>query len=159
MIPLSIIILPVVLLKNLSGLRYMSLVSFVIILYTIIIAVIETPNYYKHYKNDKDYNVEFFIRPFELNWLQGIATLSLSYICHPLFFNIRKELVLSNPRRAKKVATLSIVFMITIYCFIVIAGYISLGQDMQPSLYILRRTFGGYDILMKIAQVGFLIVV
>lgn len=93
----------------------MSLVSFVIILYTIILAVIETPSYYSHFHEDPDYKFDAFIRPFELNWLQGIATLSMSYICHPLFFNIRKELVVSNPRRTKKVVTLSIGFMMFMY--------------------------------------------
>lgn len=158
---LGVLMLPLVLAKKLSVLKYLSLASFAIIIYTIGLAVVQTPMYYEHFKDDPKYKFTLFVRDFDLKWFQGIATLLLSYICHPLFFNIRKELVQSNPRRTNKVIVISIIFMMVINSLLITAGYLSLGEEMQTSLYILRRKIdkGSLDIAMKIAQFLFLIVV
>jgi len=117
--------------------------------------------YYSHFHKAPNYVLHPWARMPELKWLQGIATLLLSYICTPLFFNIRKELVQSEPKRVKKIIRISIIFMMCVNTLIITAGYLSLGEKMQTSLYILRRKLSDddNDIAMRIAQFGFLVVV
>lgn len=142
LIPIAIMLIPVVLARNLSGLRYLSLVSFLIIMYTIVLAIVQTPMYYEANHNKPDYQFEPFVRPFKIKWIQGIATISMSYICHPLFFNVRKELILSDERRIKKVIIGAIGFMMTVYIGIVVAAYVSLGSTFQVPVFTERPKIG-----------------
>lgn len=135
------IMMPVLMLKELSALKYCSFVSFVFILYTIIVSIVQTPGYYENCKDSPNYEFEPLIRPFKLKWLQGIATISMSYICHPLFFNVRRELIENNPRRINKVIYSSIFFEMFIYLAMVIAGYISLGNNLQVPLFTERPSY------------------
>lgn len=153
--------LPVVLARELSGLKYLSMVSFFAITYTIVVSVVETPMYYSHFKDDEKYQLDIWARPFNMDWMQGLGTICLSYICTPLFFNIKKELVISDQRRTKKVITLSIGFMMVMFVAICVAGNLSLGANMIPSLYTLRKKMdsGDLDLAMKIGEFGFLVVV
>lgn len=160
-IPFGILIFPVLMLRNLSGLRYLSLISFLFIMYTIVLAIIQTPWYYDIYSKKPDYGFELFVKPFKIKWLQGIAVIAMSYVCHPLFFNVRKELIISDERRIKKVIVGAIVFMMVVYSLIVVAAYISLGDTFQVPVFTERPTLtpGDMDIPMKIAKGGFLLVV
>jgi amino acid permease len=65
----------------------------------------------------------------------------MSYICHPLFFNVRRELIENNPRRINKVIYSSIFFEMFIYLAMVIAGYISLGNNLQVPLFTERPNY------------------
>ena len=107
-------------------------------MYNILIALIQSPTYYYANHNKENYYFEPWIRKPTIRWMQGLSTISLSYVCHPLFFNVRKELVMSDPRRIGKVIWLSIGFQMLIYVLIIIAGYLSLGSYMQVPVFILR---------------------
>ena len=123
--------------------------------------MIQAPGYYENIKNDPKYDFDPIYRPFQLRWLQGFATISMSYICHPLFFNVRRELIENNPRRIKKIIFVSIFFEMSIYLAIVIAGYVSLGNNFQVPVFTQRPNYdkNNNDIMMVIARVAFITVV
>ena len=98
----------------------------------------ESPFYYKKFQNDKRYNLTVSIRPFQIHWLQGIATISMSFICHPIFFNIRREFIEKSEKRIRKVIYISITAEIMIYIAIIIAGMVSLGDQMQVAVFTQR---------------------
>lgn len=67
-----------------------------------------------------------------------MATIAMSYSCHPIFFNIRRELVEKTANRIKKVIVISITAEIIIYACIITAGLISLGDYMQVAVFTQR---------------------
>ena len=134
-------------------LRYLSLVTFAIIIYTIGLSLAETPMYYENLHNDENYELNLWIRTPDIKWLQGACTILLSYVGHPIFFSVKKELVLSDSRRSRKVIMIAIGFVTIFNMLIITAGYLSLGEKMQSNLYVLRRTLSDSDsdIPMKIS--------
>jgi hypothetical protein len=88
----NLILFPLNAQRKINSIRYFALGILLIILYTIVLTVIEAPMYYNKYKNDPDYEIEWLVRMPTLNWLPGLATITLSYSAHPAFFLIRSEL-------------------------------------------------------------------
>lgn len=49
------------------------------------------------------YDFDFKPRIFNENWITGLATIFMSYGCHPAFFYLRGELRHKSEKRVKKV--------------------------------------------------------
>ena len=72
--------------------------------------------------------------------MTGLATIFMSYGCHPVFFYLRSELVHKTEKRVRKVIASAISTECILYLIISIAGYISLGDNLVPGIFTLRKT-------------------
>jgi amino acid permease len=78
-------------------------------------------------------------RKFDIKWLQGLATMMLSFNCQITFFYVRGEMRSKTRRRVKKVLRNLISLEFIFYLTIGLSGYFSLGDKMTPGVYTLRR--------------------
>lgn len=157
MVAVMLIILPLSLLKDMSSLRFMAIINLMVLFYVIVLGCAQAAGYIEHYKETGDYKIEYYSKMPCMDWLAGTATIILSFMCHPNFFYIRKELMNPSKPRVKKVLQYSILTETFIYLVMGIAGYLTLGDTNMVSLFALRPAIGsGGDWLMKFAVVLFL---
>ena len=136
-----------------ATLRYFSAFILSIVFFTIIVSLIEAPAYFEYFKTDINYDVALWAKPFELKWLQGLATIMLSFNCQITFFYVRGEMRNKTSNRVKKVITNLILVECIFYLIIALSGYISLGSKLIPGVYTLRESIpGSPDYLMKACQ-------
>ena len=74
------------------------------------------------------------------NWITGLATIIMSYGCHPAFFYLRSELISKTNKRVRKIISSAIVTECILYLLISVAGYISLGGNLVPGIFTLRKS-------------------
>ena len=138
--------LPFIYQRSLGALRYNSAVIVLVITYTIIVTVVQFPEFYTHYKNTKDPEEEYVVvwlsKPFELSWVQGWATMMLSYYGHLLFFFMRGELMHKSERRMNKIINLLSLLLTVFFCLFSVIGYLSVGEKNVPDLFTLRGPAG-----------------
>jgi len=91
----------------------------------IILGAIQCPEYINHGINNGDYQIEYISKTPSMDWLAGFSTIILSYMCHPNFFYIRKELLHPSTKRVKKVLIYSILIETTVYLSMGTIGYLS----------------------------------
>lgn len=135
---LFFVVLPFNLSRNLATLRYFSMFILVIVFFTISVSLIQSPGYYETFKGTSEYEVEFLAKPFDLKWLQGLATMMLSFNCQITFFYVRGEMRSKTRRRVKKVLRNLVSLELIFYITIALSGYISLGDKLTPGVYTLR---------------------
>jgi len=78
---LFLLVLPFNLSKNLATLRYFSMFILAIVFFTISVSLVQSPEYYETFKGHDDYKINLLYRPFDIKWLQGLATMMLSFNC------------------------------------------------------------------------------
>ena len=64
----------------------------------------------------------------------------MSFSCQPIFFYLRSELAHKTENRVKKVIRTTISVELVLYLLISITGYLSLGAEMVPEIFTLRKT-------------------
>ena len=154
MIGLFLVVLPLALMKSLNSLRFMSIINLVILTYVIGLGAIQTPEYIAHGKETGDYKIEYFYKEPSMDFLAGFATIILSYMCHPNFFYVRKELLNPTTKRVKKVLMYAIGLETIVYFCMGAIGYLSLGDNRMVPLFTLRPKIDkSEDWAMKIAVV------
>ena len=79
--------------KSLARLRFFSMIIVAIIIYTILVAVAQSPYFYESYKDHKDYHVDWVVADFTPKWFKGFGTIMLSFHSQILFFYVRGELM------------------------------------------------------------------
>lgn len=165
MAAMCLFIYPINCTKNLAALRYISMAILIIVFYTIVVALVQTPDYYDHNHTKPTYEVNWVVGTFSMKWFQGWATMMLSYNCQITLFYVRGELMHKTHKRTRKVSRLLIGILYPFYSLIAITGYISMGGKDIPAVYTLRKPYGSpstnqdssnRDIPMKIAQCLFL---
>ena len=139
MVGIFIFIMPFNLQKRLANLRYFSLAILLIVFFTIFVSFIQTPEYYKAYKDNDKYEMSWLARSPTIVWVQGFSTILLSYNCQITFFYVRGEMRMPSNRRVIKVVRNLLAVECLFYVIISAAGYISLGSEMIPSVFTLRR--------------------
>lgn len=150
---LALFIFPFNLQKRLATLRYLSVFIMVVILITIGVSLFQCPFYFEEYKDDRNYHIDWIAAPFNIRWLQGFSTMMLSYNCIITFFYVRGEMRHKTRQRVQKVIRYLLMIEASFYTLIAIAGYVSLGADMVPHVFTLRRklskksSFGFFNIL------------
>lgn len=154
---LALAIIPVNYQRSLGTLRYFSVMILVIICYTIFVAVIQFPEYYSAYSTQPKYHVDMVAAKFDLKWFQGFATLMLAFNGQVLFFYVRGELIHKSDERVVKLIRYLTMVLISVFLMMSITAYLSLGRDLLPKLYTLRRriTDNSSDYLMLAAQLLF----
>lgn len=135
---LFFVVMPFNLQKNLATLRYFSMFILFIVFMTIAVSVGQSPSYYKAFKDNPDYQVEYLYKPFDIRMLQGLATMMFSFNCQITFFYVRGELRSKTTSRVRKVLRNVIILETIFYSTIALSGYISLGDKLLPGVYTLR---------------------
>lgn len=84
---------------------------------------------------------ELFILPPkpDPSWVTGLATIFMAYGCHPVFFYLRSELIHKSEKRVRKIIGTAITTECVLYLIISVAGYISLGGNLTPGIFTLRK--------------------
>lgn len=139
---MAIFIYPINCTKNLAAIRYISLIILVIVLYTVVVAVVQAPEYYDHNSGQSDYQVYYLNAPFHIKWFQGWATMMLSYNCQITLFYVRGELMHKTPERLRKISRTLVLVLFSFYLLISVTGYLSLGEINVPKIFTLRKKFG-----------------
>lgn len=98
-----ILLFPFLSQKKLTALRYVTLIILGTIGYTIILTGLQMNKFHEHYEGES--NFDFNINPPAptLDWIPGIATISMSYSCQPIFFYVRSEMRLKSTKRVTRV--------------------------------------------------------
>lgn len=145
---MMVLSLPFIYQRSLGNLRYNSALIVLVITYTIVLTLVQFPEFYTHYSKSKDpdeeYVVEWLSKPFKLSWVQGWATMMLSYYGHLLFFFMRGELMNKSERRMNKIINLLALFLTIFFCCFSVVGYLSVGEKNVPDLFTLRGPAGNF---------------
>ena len=59
--------------------------------------------YYDYYSVMQQYQFNLLPKKFSSDWITGLATIFMSYGCHPVFFYLRGELRHKSVKRVNKV--------------------------------------------------------
>ena len=163
MFGLSILLIPLCLLKDISKMRFASMLGICSLCYTIIVIIIESPWFYLDYRNNKykkdepkthanwfDLSKGFTS---ELNFFTSIATVFFIFACHQGAFPVYKSLKNNNEKRINKVFFRSICLILIIYLFVAICGFMTDPLSEEP-LIIFRKSIFKNDIFMNIAKIA-----
>lgn len=151
-----VVVFPFFYQKSLATLRYISTFILVVLAYTVLVVVIEFPEYLSAYKADPNYSIQWYAKKPSIVWFQGLGTMMLSYYSQILFFYVRNELVHKSNKRLNKLVNLMCFTIMVFLCTVAVLGYIEVGDKYMPTLFSLRPKIPGTeDYLMTIAQVAF----
>lgn len=143
----TVLALPIIYQRTLGNLRYISLFIVAVISYTIIVTATEFPSFFMHYHDkDPNYKIEWVIKPFDMKWFQGWATMLLSFYGQLLFFFMRGELMNKSEKRMDKLINSLSSLLIVFFCAFSIIGYLSVGDNYVPDLFTLRKDIGIHSI-------------
>ena len=160
-----IILIPLCCLRDISKMRYTSLLGITTLSYGIIVIIVESPyfyyNYLKNIKKENDLNThENFFNlknafKSDLIFLQSFATIFFCFNCHIGVFPVYKTLKNNTTKRIKKVFRRSVLLNTLIYILISISGFLT-SPINSPDLIIYRENNGvfSFDIAMIIAKIG-----
>jgi amino acid permease len=163
MFGLSILLIPLCLLKDISKMRFASMLGICSLCYSIIVIIIESPWFYLDYRNNKYKKDEpkthanwFDITKgftSELNFFTSIATVFFIFACHQGAFPVYKSLKNNNEKRINKVFFRSIFLVLIIYLFVAICGFMTDPISQEP-LIIFRKSIFKNDFFMNIAKIS-----
>ena len=162
MFGISILIIPLCLVKDISKMRFASMFGVCALIYAILVVIIQTPWFFKDYldkydENDLSTHANWFdiTKGFttQLNFFTGIATVFFCYSCHPGAFPVYKTLKSYNKDKINTVFFRSICLDIIIYLFVSICGFMTAPTKPQQ-LIIYRETVFENDIFMTIAKIA-----
>jgi amino acid permease len=163
-----VILLPLCLLRDVSRLGVSSLLGLITFIFIIIILIIQSPSYIKHYwkniyeENDPSTHLNIFniSSGFDINlfFFQGTATFFFFYSCHTGSFPILKSLKDKTEKRIQKVIVRGLLINTTMFSIIAIFGYLTCPID-TPALIIERNNIqGGSDIAMSLCKLSLVII-
>ena len=162
MFGITLLIIPLCLLKDISKMRFSSMFGVCALIYSILVVVIETPWFFKDYlekydeNNPKTHANWFDIKKgftSELHFFTGIATFFFCYSCHPGAFPVYKTLKSNNKNKIDTVLFRSICLDLIIYILIAICGFMTAPTNPQD-LIIYRESVFKNDIFMTIAKIA-----
>ena len=158
----TLLVMPLCLLKDISKMRFASMLGICSLIYYIIVVVIQTPWFFKDYLDnykevDSSPHSNWFdiTKGFssELNFYTGIATVFFCYSCHPGAFPVFKTLKNHTEERMNKVFFRNICLNVIIYLLIAICGFMT--APLKPeSPIIFRESVFDNDIFMIIAKIS-----
>ena len=134
----GVFLLPLSMIRDMSGFRYISFASIFALIYTGLVLIVELPSYVSANYEHADL-VPFY---FDWNFFTGASLTFFSYTCQVQLFPIYSELIRPDPRRIKKVIVRSIAVDLGFYLVIAAAGYFS-TYDMTPKIVLNRPLLAG----------------
>ncbi|CAG9321592.1 unnamed protein product [Blepharisma stoltei] len=128
------IMIPLGLMKNLSSLRFVAMLSAFTLVYITFLLVSE---YYFFEEHNNIGEVNYF--DINVNVFSGYAFCLYAFTCHTNIAQVQGELKYSNLRRIKKISFRTILSIMIPYIFLGLYGYLS-ALDDTPTLIIMRDT-------------------
>ena len=145
------VVIPLGMLRNLSALRFASIVSVVALVMIAIVLMAELPFFNHHYDD-----LEYF--DFNINIFSTYAVTLYSFVCHCNVPIVHSELINRDVKRMSKAAFRAVLVVLCGYTVISLFGYLSVPKG-TPSIITQRDTPPGIhkDWVMVVARVLFTI--
>ena len=150
MFGITILVIPLCLLKDISKMRIPSLIGVMALIYSILVIIVESFFYLINENLPSGESMNWYdIRP-AFSWddglpiFGGISTVFYLYSCHAGAFPVYKALRNNTTRRIKKVFRRSIMLDICIYFTVAAASFIT-SPFKPPELILYRKNLSGFD--------------
>ena len=150
MFGITILVIPLCLLKDISKMRIPSLIGVMALIYSILVIIVESFFYLINENLPSGEPMNWYdIRP-AFSWSDGlpifggISTVFYLYSCHAGAFPVYKALRNNTTRRIKKVFRRSILLDICIYFTVAAASFIT-SPFKPPELILYRKNLSGFD--------------
>ena len=150
MFGITILVIPLCLLKDISKMRIPSLIGVMALIYSILVIIVESFFYLINENIPSGESMNWYdIRP-AFSWSDGlpifggISTVFYLYSCHAGAFPVYKALRNNTTRRIKKVFRRSILLDICIYFTVAAASFIT-SPFKPPELILYRKNLSGFD--------------
>ena len=150
MFGITILVIPLCLLKDISKMRIPSLIGVMALIYSILVIIVESFFYLINENIPSGESMNWYdIRP-AFSWgdglpiFGGISTVFYLYSCHAGAFPVYKALRNNTTRRIKKVFRRSILLDICIYFTVAAASFIT-SPFKPPELILYRKNLSGFD--------------
>ena len=150
MFGITILVIPLCLLKDISKMRIPSLIGVMALIYSILVIIVESFFYLINENLPSGESMNWYdIRP-AFSWddglpiFGGISTVFYLYSCHAGAFPVYKALRNNTTRRIKKVFRRSILLDICIYFTVAAASFIT-SPFKPPELILYRKNLSGFD--------------
>lgn len=159
MLGLTIVLIPLCLIKDISKMRFASLFSIISLIYAIFVIVIQSPSYFSSFTEEERKQINWFnfgkAWDSNLYFFQGAACIFFAYTCHAGAFPVYKTLKNSVSRRINKVFLRSISLDFVIYLATGVCGFLT-APVHAPELIIYRdkKNKTDNDLAMTIARVA-----
>jgi amino acid permease len=143
------VMIPLGLFRDLSALRFISLLSAFTLTYITILVVVE----FGFFAQDNDWS-EVIYAKIDTNIFSAFSLSLFSFTCHTNVSQIQGEMINSNVRRMSKASRRGMIFLVFPYFLLAFFGYMSTLGD-TPSIFIMRNASGiiGNDWLMVIGRI------
>ena len=150
MFGITILVIPLCLLKDISKMRIPSLIGVMALIYSILVIIVESFFYLINENLPSGEPMNWYdIRP-AFSWSDGLpifggmSTVFYIYSCHAGAFPVYKALRNNTTRRIKKVFRRSILLDICIYFTVAAASFIT-SPFKPPELILYRKNLSGFD--------------
>ena len=161
MFGVALLVFPLCLLKDVSKMRFASLIGVLALIYSIIVIIIESFFFLKYKNWDLLSEMNWFDirKSFSVDdgipFFGGVATVFYIYSCHAGAFPVYKTLRNNTTRRIKKVFRRSILLDIMVYVCVAAASFIT-SPINPPELILYRENLEGFspDYFIIVAKVG-----
>jgi len=138
----GVILLPLSLKRDMSALAFAGVLSVASLTYTLLVLVVETPFYWREYRNAPTTE----LKSFELDWnfLTSFSLVVFAYTCQMSLMPVYSELVKPNYQRISKIVHRALFVDAIFYYTIACAGYFSMF-NYTSDVVIERPALSGFD--------------
>lgn len=153
-------LIPLFLKRSLEKLKIVSQIFMVSLIFIIVILLCQTPLFYKmyHSSDQPKATVNYFYKPFwNFKTFSYFFSMILAFYVQSLLMSLRKELLVPNITRLKKVAFLSVGSELFLFLILGITCYLIFGNEYTTSLIILRKPLEGYRAFEWVFRAGLVI--
>ena len=157
MLGIAVIILsPLCLLKDISKMRFASILGILSLTYTVIVIIAQCYSYFSYFldkNNINDINWFDFSTGFsnKLYFFTGTATVFFAYTCHIGALPVYKTLRNNTSKRINKVFLRSIILDCSFYILVGVSGFLTIPIN-TPELIIYRKSIYTNDMFMIIGR-------
>lgn len=138
----GVILLPLSLKRDMSALAFAGVLSVASLTYTLLVLVVETPFYWREYRNAPATVVKAFA--LDWNFLTSFSLVVFAYTCQMALMPVYSELVKPNYQRISKIVYRALFVDAIFYFTIACAGYFSMF-NFTSDVVIERPALAGFD--------------
>jgi amino acid permease len=152
-------LIPLLLKRSLESLKWVSQIFLASLIFIVIVLLAQTPIFYNTYhKNEdptKNTSVSYFYKSFfKLKTFSYLFSIILAFYVQSMIMSLRKELLVPNIKRLKKVSYLSVGLELILFLILGIVCYSVFGDSYTTKLIILRKPLDGYLAFEWVFRVG-----